>query len=99
MTTLMELPVRGFMASGRLWLLLLVPLLVALYVWLVRRKSRSGIRFTNTGILERVLGKQNTWLRHVTVALSILSLITLVGAWAARSASTGCRATPPPSWW
>jgi len=82
MTTLMELPVRGFMASGRLWLLLLVPLLVALYVWLVRRKSRSGIRFTNTGILERVLGKQNTWLRHVTVALSILSLITLVGAWA-----------------
>ncbi len=80
--TLMELPVTGFLASQRLWALLLVPVLVALYVWLTLRKSTSGIRFTNTGILSRVLGKQNTWLRHVTVALSILSLITLVGAWA-----------------
>ncbi len=80
--TLMELPVTGFLASERLWVLAIVPLLVALYVWLIRRKSTSGIRFTNTGVLERVLGKQNTWLRHVTVTLSILSLITLVGAWA-----------------
>ncbi len=80
--TLMELPVKGFLASDRLWALLIVPVLIALYVWLTMRKSNSGIRFTNTGILDRVLGKQNTWLRHVTVALSILSLITLVGAWA-----------------
>ena len=37
MTTLMELPVRGFMASGRLWLLLLVvcwPLaILAVLLW------------------------------------------------------------------
>ncbi len=79
--TLMDLPVKGFMASERLWWLLLVPVMIALYVWLINRKSSSGIRFTNTGVLGRVLGKQNTWLRHVTVALSILSLITLIGAW------------------
>lgn len=82
MILLVEWPVKGFLASGRLWWLLLVPVLVALYVWLVARRSKAGIRFTNTGVLGEVLGKQSTWLRHVTVALSILSLVTLVAAWA-----------------
>ena len=75
-------PVTGFLAPGRLWLLAIIPLLVAAYIILLHRKSSAGIRFTNTSVLAMVLPKQSQWLRHVTVALALLSLVSLIGAWA-----------------
>mgnify|MGYP000970398159 CR=1 FL=1 len=44
-----------FLNPERLWWLLLIPVLVALYVVLSRRKNRSGMRFTNTGVLGAVV--------------------------------------------
>lgn len=78
----LALPVTGFLDPGRLWLLAIIPLLVAAYILLLHRKSSAGIRFTNTSVLAMVLPKQSQWLRHVTVALALLSLVTLIGAWA-----------------
>jgi Ca-activated chloride channel family protein len=78
----LELPITGFLNPGRLWVLAIIPILVVAYVLLLRRKTHSGIRFTNTSILQMVLPKQSQWLRHVTVALALLSLVTLIGAWA-----------------
>lgn len=71
-----------FLSPDRLWALLLVPLLVALYVWATLRKNRTGMRFTNTSVLARVVRKQSQWRRHLAVAASLLSLVTLVLAWA-----------------
>ncbi len=79
---LLAFPVTGFIDPGRLWVLAIIPLLVAAYIVLLHRKSSSGIRFTNTSVLKMVLPKQSQWLRHVTVALALLSLVTLIGAWA-----------------
>lgn len=70
-----------FLSPGRLWALLLVPLLVAFYLWAMRRRNRTGMRFTNTSVLARVVPKQSQWRRHLAVALSLLSLVTLVLAW------------------
>jgi len=78
----LALPVTGFIDPGRLWLLAIIPLLVAAYIVLLHRKSSGGIRFTNTSVLAKVLPKQSQWLRHVTVGLALLSLVTLIGAWA-----------------
>lgn len=78
----LEFPVSGFTDPGRLWVLLLLPAFIALYVVALRRKTRSGMRFTNTTLLGQVVPKQSQWLRHVTVALSLLSLVTLAVAWA-----------------
>ncbi len=78
----LALPVTGFLNPGRLLLLAIIPLLIIAYVLLLRRKTRAGIRFTNTSVLAMVLPKQSQWLRHVTVALALLSLVTLIGAWA-----------------
>ena len=78
----LALPVTGFIDPGRLWLLAIIPLLVAAYILLLHRKSSGGIRFTNTSVLAKVLPKQSQWLRHVTVGLALLSLVTLIGAWA-----------------
>lgn len=80
--TSLALPVTGFLDPGRLWLLAIIPLLIAAYIVLLHRKSSAGIRFTNTSVLSMVLPKQSQWLRHVTVALALLSLVTLIGAWA-----------------
>ena len=70
-----------FLNPERLWWLLLIPLLVAAYIYLTRRKNRSGMRFTNTAILGAVVPVQSQWRRHLAVALSLLSLVALTIAW------------------
>lgn len=72
----------SFAAPGRLLLWLAVPVLVAAYVLLTRFRNRRGMRFTNTSMLDVVMPKQSQWRRHLAVALSILSLITLTAAFA-----------------
>lgn len=71
----------SFLNPERLWVLAVVPFLVLLYLFALRRKSRTGMRFTNTAVLGRVVPKQSQWRRHLAVAMSLLSLITLVLAW------------------
>ena len=79
---ILAIPFYGFEAPDRLWLLLIVPVLLVAYIIIVRKRSTQGMRYTNTTILGRVLAKQSQWLRHVIVALSMLSLLALGLAWA-----------------
>ncbi|MFV0406293.1 MAG: VWA domain-containing protein [Propioniciclava sp.] len=78
----MDLSQLSFLDPQRLWVLLIVPFLVAAYIWALLRKNRMSMRFTNTSVLGKVMPKQSAWRRHVAVAMSLLSLITLVLAWA-----------------
>lgn len=85
MTPLISVPLitwPSFMNPGRLWVLAVLPLLLVLYLIALRLKGRTGIRFTNTGVLEKVLPRQSQWRRHVAVAMSLCSLIALSMAWA-----------------
>lgn len=75
-------PMFSFSAPGRLWLLLFIPALVLGYLLAMRFRNRRGMRFTNTSMLDVVMPKQSQWRRHLAVALSILSLITLTAAFA-----------------
>ena len=72
----------AFLSPERLLILLVIPLLVAAYIFATRRKNRRGMRFTNTSMLDVVVPKQSQWRRHLAVALSLLSLITLTAAFA-----------------
>jgi len=72
----------AFLSPGRLLILVVIPLLVAAYIWASRRKNRRGMRFTNTSMLDVVIPKQSQWRRHLAVALSLLSLVTLTAAFA-----------------
>lgn len=72
----------NFLAPERLWVLVVVPLLVAGYIYLVLRKKKTGMRFTNTAVLSRVVPKQSQWRRHLAVALSLAALVALSFAWA-----------------
>lgn len=70
-----------FLQPERLWVLLVVPVLIAFYIWATLRKKRTGMRFTNTAVLGKVVRQQSQWRRHLAVALSLASLVTLVLAW------------------
>ena len=72
----------AFMAPNRLLILLVIPLLILAYIFASLRKNRRGMRFTNTSMLDVVVPKQSQWRRHLAVALSLFSLITLTAAFA-----------------
>ena len=72
----------SFLSPGRLLILLIIPLLILAYIFASLRQNRRGMRFTNTSMLDVVVPKQSQWRRHLAVALSLLSLITLTAAFA-----------------
>ena len=57
-----------------LWLMLLVPLLVLLYVWLLRRRRRSTVRLASIAVARDALGKGPGWRRHVPPSLLLLAI-------------------------
>jgi len=66
-----------FLAPALLLGLLLVPLLVALYVWAQRRRSRYAVRFTNLDLLANLAPRRPGWRRHVPPALYLVAVAAL----------------------
>lgn len=67
-----------FLAASRLWLLLVVPALAALYVAVQRRRRQGAVRFSNLALLQAVAPRHGAWRRHgpaVAVALALTALI------------------------
>jgi len=62
-----------FMRPERLWWLVMIPLLIGLYVFLLWRRRRRARPHAITN-LERVLPKQQAWKRHVAVGAAVLAL-------------------------
>jgi Ca-activated chloride channel family protein len=63
-----------------LWLLLLAPAGVALYVFVLRKKKKEAIRFAHVGLLKEALGKRSTWRRHLPPAMLLLGLVAMIAA-------------------
>ena len=74
-------PHIGFLWPMLLWLLLLVPLAVALYVIILRRRKRSALRYANLPLVKSAAGAMG-WRRHVPPALMLVSLTLLLLAMA-----------------
>jgi len=66
------------LAPSRLWLLLLVAGLAALYLWLGRRRRHRAVRFTNLALLASVAPRRPGWRRHLPAALTALSMAALI---------------------
>lgn len=64
----------NFLEPQRLWLLLLIPVLVLLYVVLQYRRSHYAVRFTNLALLDTVAPRRVKWRQHVAVLLALLTL-------------------------
>jgi len=70
-----------------LWLLLLLPVLVAFYVWLLRRKKKGAVRYANLGMIKEAMGAGRIFRRHVPPVLFLLALALLIVAMARPSAT------------
>ena len=66
----------SFLWPGFLLLLGLVPLLIAGYIWALRRR-RSALRYSSLSLVRAALPRYSRWRRHVPFALFLLALSTL----------------------
>jgi Ca-activated chloride channel homolog len=74
----LHLPALSFFSPGNLWLLLIVPLAVALYFMLLRRRQRAAVRYGNFGMLKRAIGQSGRIRRHIPPTLFLLALTLLL---------------------
>ena len=61
-----------------LWLMLAMPLLVLLYLWLLRRKKKIALRYASLSIVKEAMGPGQTVRRHIPPALFLLALAAMV---------------------
>jgi Ca-activated chloride channel family protein len=76
-----------FIWPSMLWLLLLLPLLVLLYRWLLQRKRRTTVRLASINVAKLALGKGPGWRRHVPPLLMFLAFAALLLAMARPTAT------------
>lgn len=69
-----------FLWPTMLWAMLLVPALVLLYWFLVRRRKKTVLRYANLGLVREALGASAAWRRHVPPLLMLLALSVLLFA-------------------
>lgn len=69
-----------FIWPQMLWLALSVPVLVAVYVFLLRRKKKTAVRYASLSLVSEALGRGSAVRRHLPAGLMLLSWAMLVVA-------------------
>ena len=62
---------------GSLYLLALIPLIVAVYILILRRRRRYAVRYSSLSLVRAALPKYSRWRRHLPFALFLLALAAL----------------------
>lgn len=65
---------------GSLLLLVLIPLVVAVYLWLLRRRQRFTIRYSSLSLMREAVSRQSWLRRHLPFVLFLFALASLVFA-------------------
>jgi Ca-activated chloride channel homolog len=68
----------NFLWPEFLWLLLALPVLVLLYVWLLRRKKKMALRYASLSIVKEAMGAGQTIRRHIPPALFLLAMAAML---------------------
>jgi Ca-activated chloride channel homolog len=77
----------SFIWGGMLWLLVLVPVLVGLYVLAQRRRQRYALRYASLSLVKDALGKGPGIRRHIPAGLFLLGMTVIIFALARPSAT------------
>jgi len=73
-----QLPLPQFLWPQFLWLLLAVPVLLLMYVWLLRRKKKLALRYTNLSMVREAMGAGQRVRRHIPPFLFLLAMIAML---------------------
>jgi Ca-activated chloride channel family protein len=71
-------PWMTFLWPSMLWALLALPVIVFLYVFLLRRRKKTSLRYANLALVREALGSHSAWRRHVPPVLLFLALAALL---------------------
>ncbi len=63
-----------------LYLLGLIPFVIGIYIWTLRRRKRYTVRYSSLTLVRQAMPKTSRWRRHVPFALFILALAALTMA-------------------
>ncbi len=63
-----------------LLLLVLIPLLIVVYILLLRRKRKFAVRYSSLSLIRAALPKRSRWRQHLTMALFLLAMASLIVA-------------------
>lgn len=75
---LSSVPQPSFLWPQFLWLLLALPLLMLLYLWLMRRKKKMAVRYASLAIVKEAMGKGPGWRRHIPPLLLLMALACML---------------------
>lgn len=67
-----------FLWPEMLYLLLAAPLMLGLYLWLLRRKKRNAVRYASLAMVREAMGPAQRMRRHVPPALFLLAMIVML---------------------
>jgi len=70
----------NFLWSSLLYLLLLIPLIIAVYVWSLRRRRRFAVRYSSLSLVREAMSHQSWLRRHLPFVLFLFALASLVFA-------------------
>lgn len=69
-----------FLWPEMLWLLLMIPALVAAYVFLLRRKKETALKYASLSMVKEAMGAGQRFRRHVPPLLFLVALIAMIVA-------------------
>src|SRR4051812_46444792 len=68
----------NFLWPQNLWLMAALPLLVLVYVWLMRRKKKTALRYASLSIVKEAMGARQSMKRHIPPALFLLAMAAML---------------------
>jgi Ca-activated chloride channel homolog len=69
-----------FLWPQLLMLLAVLPLIVAAYVWVLRRKKKLALRYASLSLVKEAMGAGQAWRRHLPPALFFVALTLMITA-------------------
>ncbi|MCU1457387.1 MAG: hypothetical protein JWL73_1479 [Actinomycetia bacterium] len=64
--------------SWALYGLLIIPVIVAVYLWQLRRKRKFAVRYASLSLIREAMPGRSRWRRYLPPALLLLSIVSLV---------------------
>lgn len=61
-----------------LLVLLIVPLLIAAYLWALRRRRRYAVRYSSLSLIRAAIPERSRWRRHLPFALFLVAMTSLI---------------------
>ena len=76
-----------FLSPGFLSLMVILPLAVAVYFWVLQRSKRFAVGFSSLALIREALPRQSNWRRHLPFMLFLFAIASIILALARPSAA------------